>query len=628
MSAQARESAAPRTTPGLEPRHRSRAVLILAAASVATGIGTILGLTFWPFVIFSLATAAVGIAPRVGLIAGIAYPLTWTLVWILWCTTLGAGIPIPLGVLTGAAFVACVVVGVVSGRVNESGHPRRRVDGWVAAAVAVPGLVCAAAMAAGGTLFGPRVAWAMNGDAQYNTVLARLIVEHNGVTSEYFEVPSLAQSVLAVTHIPGRNAVPQDALLIHDLQGQAQLWTAVIVVSSGLFGLIAASELADARRVLRIVGVLGAGSVPLLWYLTAFSLESGFYNTSLALLVLALVWIAWERAIALSPWGIASLGATVTLALAAWTPIAVIPAGLLLVTIVVGAQSSARNRLVRSWPIWLSAAQLLGYGLGIALPALLGHSDGLSAVGRMFALPEMLFPLLATMLILGTVIAARTASLSTAMRLGVPVVVVTGTIGLLYLVWVNLTAGAAWRYYSIKFAWLVTSFFIVLLIIGIVKLIDATADGRLRSALAVVAAAVMVWSITSVAPLASHGGLGSVPLLSVARNGSPEDPAVTTLSAQAGSRTMYLDYSIHDTFMNQWLFQLGSDGHKNDVWVFAYTAVRSPSDACDAAETWGGNATVYTASESTGERIESLCDGLIDVIVQTRPAGWGAPADE
>ncbi len=615
------------------PRRAYQVILgvLLLALAVLAGM-LVLGVSPWAFLAAYAIFSIVALVPRhgwgiaaLGSIGSALFVATWVLV-------VDPYVGVRLDVAqAGALTIVAVVLAVAVGRGTDPVRVRRP-PVLAAVVMLAPAVLSVGAIVVAGLIRGRQpITWAMSGDAQLNTVLSRLIGDTDGESIRSVDVLSLAQGLMAMVHLPGRDAVPAPRLLIADVLSQSQLWLLMIVVSSVLAGYIAWRVTRGVGRVVGHVATLGGALVPLTWYLTGYAIPSGFYNVSLAFIVIELsVLIAL---LVRDPWtaAVAQLMVAVTM-LSAWTPMAVIALFFALVSAVAAFRGGRPRARVVVWVI--AVLQLPVFGVLFVLPTYLSQGDNLSQAGTIVGLPEAVFWLVVALGVLTVLLLVRgpagsadedgTPDAEDSRRVGWTILqLLVGTVtGVLALYVINRRLPEPWGYYPIKYAWIALTVLVVLLWAAGCLVVAQLVRRRGIRAVALVAVFGVLASILNINSPPMGGVTSYFPLLSLAKNPPIHGRTIDTLSAVAGTRVMFVKYfgGDDDLFVNEWQFQLSARRATDPIRSYAYQRVESPASICEAAATWGGGVRLVTSSRTLADRVTARCGDDVTPELRT-PAG-------
>ncbi|MBO9579107.1 MAG: hypothetical protein J7480_10120 [Microbacteriaceae bacterium] len=525
---------------------------------------------------------------------------------------LGAWLPIGAWVaLAGAAGAAGVLL-------TRPARIRIPTAAWLAlvptAAVAVAGSVATWARGAAG------LAWATHNDAAWTLMQTRAVIEDAGVDPA---APVNAAPLTSIWLAPfvqlGRLSTPLEERLHGDLAWQAQGWLVLmllvsVVVAAIAWCMLSAARRTGARAVLAAVGSL----VPWGAYFAGHAMSTGWVNASVGLLLLALAWLAWLRARLGDPRTVLiALSGTATAMLAAWAPLALVPAAL-----AAGVAWQERRRLRSDTGIArivLLALVPAGYAALVLLPAQLRVPRALANEGGAILVPWWGSAAVAALAVL-LAIALRSGPL----LVGTSLVVGSGAAVVGALVLNRIGAGAAaWGYYPAKAQWLLTGMLALIVLFEGVALLIRLADRHPRAAAPLrLGGLVLLGSATWCTGLllTPFSAWSYPPVDLVAQTGANRDPAIPEtivrlgagdgrgLAAQLLGRSRDLEVDI---WLVEQLAQAGDDPER----ILALMSGFHPDDSsaiCRIANALGGGITVTTAVPVVADQL-AKCTGVRDV---------------
>lgn len=600
--------------------------VILTMATVGSGVATMLGFAPWLFLVAFGAAGTYVLAPRLGWGRG-----AWSIALVAlfaesWILVVDPYVGVRLDIATIAVLGVTVVIALAllwKGNRNASLAVPRALEALV---MLLPAVASAALFYGLSLVRGMPLGWAMQGDAQFNTVLSRQVGLANGEILNGGQVLSLAQGLMAIVHLPGRSAVAPDGLLIHDIASQANLWMLMILLSSVLAGAIAERVLRGTPRMLRLFGILAGALLPLAWHMTGYALASGFYNVSIAFFTIELAVYFWLTIPGSPLWRSTALLAITVIMLGAWTPMAVIPGALAAWS---AWQGLRRNPPRLSLVVWMLAAfQLIAFVVLFVLPGFLAKSAVLSVAGSIIPLSNHLyFAIIVAALFVAVLIGTgrRGAggpgqAVSPARHFGLGLALIAGAaaLGTGFLIFQNRHLPDYWTYYPIKFAWISMELLVLLVFIGSLFVVSTLRGQRLLAVTATVSMTVILISMLQLNPPPQGGVTSAFPLVGIARSESPADATLSLLTTVSGKKVFFYRYSTleQDTFMNQWQFQITAKDEFTPIRNYAYSAVSSYADACAAASAWGGGVQVITARETTAGWLNAKCGSLLTAVVR------------
>jgi len=543
-----------------------------------------------------------------------------------WILVIDPQIDVRLDIATVTVLSGALVGTFIGLRKGNTAAPLAAPPLLATSAVLLPALITGVLFYGASVVRGMPLGWAMQGDAQFNTVLSRQIGASNGAALDDGQVLSLAQGLMAMVHQPGRSAIPVDDLLLHDIARQANLWMLFILLSSVLAGTIAERVLRDASIGVRLFGIVASGLLPLAWHITGYALNAGFYNVSLTLLTLELTFYFWLAFPRQPLWRSSILLALGVVMLGAWTPMAVIPAVLASWSAWEGLRTNPDRRALVVWAIM--AAQFAAFVVTFVLPGFLEKSDVLSVSGSIIPLDRHIYVAVSVAAILMSVFLGNahsaapdgvdSARAKRHFATGVALVALAAAAGTAFLVFQNRHLPDFWTYYPIKFAWIAMEMLVLLLFLGTVIFMTGLRARRLAMIAAGVSVSLLLLSVLQLNPPQQGGTTSAFPILALAKNDSPADATLPLLTTVSGERVFFYRYSTleQDTFMNQWQFQITAEDEFTPIREFAYTAVSSVTDACDAARAWGGDVTVVTSRPIVARGLDARCPDLLTAVVR------------
>lgn len=482
-----------------------------------------------------------------------------------------------------------------------------RLPPWAAVAPLAPiVLLIAATVVAVAVTQGARVSWAMHGDAVWNLMTARFVLDDHGVSPGYASAAPLTPALLAAAMAPGRGALDPAAWLQHDATRAAELWLVLMLSSSILAGVVAVGALSKLRPLARGAAVLAVALVPLTWFGAGYAVQFGFYNATIALVLLLCSWIAWTAGPSARLASIVALALCVVAMLATWAPLAVIPAALVAVTTLGGGREWWRGlRRGRLAILVLSAAGVAGYVLAFTLPDLLREGGSLSADGGIFALGPRQVALTAFAALAATALGALLLRRRQAFT-GVVVVVVSAGLALGYLLLQRRGLSEIWGYYPAKFGWLVC----LLLTVVVGASLAALAERAVRrrgTLLALTVAGAVTLGLISV-PLPSRDSLVSLWPTLVPALGGPEEVAAQLFAISDPREKNLVSSSPDDGFINGWLLQQQAANPHDTIRGFAYTLdATDPAQLCAVAGVWGRGVVVHSPNAALPAALRAGC---------------------
>ncbi|MCL1801315.1 MAG: hypothetical protein FWG25_08155 [Promicromonosporaceae bacterium] len=477
-----------------------RAWLIgLAVLAAAALVIWFLGLSAFPLVIVVAVALALVLtqfsSPLVGISGALLLLLGSYAVWIRLVYYFPVGLPVSGAVTLIAALVICLLL---LARMADPWLPSR---GATIAGAVVLGLALLATVVfiPWRSAQGAAPIWAMHNDATIQVMKAFPQIDDGGLNTAFRPNSSpLTSALLAMAAAVGRLRVANlDQLFENDILRAAEYWGLMIFTTMLLAGLIAwratARPQADStgfavapanrgrtsRLIFRILAIACVTLLPLTWYFAGLALTFGFYNSTLALIILLAAWAIWREGPEAPPLLTAFLlGMGGVAMLATWAPIALIPAALAILTLYRALRLTlvAQNR--RSWLLLIGAALPIPlYGLFITVFDFMREGEALGAYGGIPAIS--LNHVFLVVLVTSLVVILRAIGNGVWWNvLGTGLVIFSGLSAVAFLAFLNLRSGVSlWGYYPIKAAWTVTS---LVIIIGLTEALGWVLDRPYR----------------------------------------------------------------------------------------------------------------------------------------------------
>lgn len=474
--------------------------------------------------------------------------------------------------------------------------------------------------------------WAMHNDAVWNAVTTRFVITDGGLDSGAHPNSSpLTAMLMASSAASGRAGIGAADLFEHDIVRFVTFWLLAAGASSVLAGIIGYRTTRGAQARRRWAAAIIVGLLPSTWYVFGVATDYGFFNGTIAVLLLCAAWIVWlegeDRPLA----AVLVLGLAAVCLLATWAPLALIPlalAAVLAIRSLRGIRSlsaSGRRRRILLLAVALLPAPL--YALLVTLPDL-GRDGAALAAGGAFIAFVPLHAITIAAVTLAVVLILAVSRRDDHTLVGSVLVVVAGTVALAYLLYQRRATDSLWGYYPAKFAWFVC---VLLLVVLTAEICRAAADEQargIRSVLGFFLAVLVPGSLMATNP-PPHGWRTVLTPVAIALGMGPDasrDAARTLFElAESGVPTIALHYSdpATDQFANGWLLQLESDDSREQIRNFSYyLAPGDEAQACEAIRAWDREVRVVTSDPELEERLRSTCEA-VDVVVDVRtlPAG-------
>lgn len=429
-------------------------------------MSTFAGLSLWLTVVISVLPWVLILGRRFGYRLIVASSIIFTLWLVLSLLIVTALFGFAMNQTVVIAFAAFGIFGCFRASRSEplpSQSVRPRIGPWVASAAGAVIWGVAQTISSSLPVY-ERLNWVMRNDSLANLLFARETIYRGGIATGTFENPApLPTSLVALTANSGRLHLPGASLLEHDLSAMALTWGFLIAATCVLAGLVSAAIVrrSGASAKMETVGAFIASLSVLSWYFTGYPMEYGFLNTHVTLVVLLsalLVYLNSDRAPVLA---VGVLAFAVTLTLASWSPLVVIPLGLALALVL---SRWGKWWGTRKWRlVWILGAtlQTLIFGVLVSLPTFLAQRSALGAGGGVFDPGSWVFIVSGGATVLTTIVVFRRHQKLE--LFGLFAVVAMSGLGLLLLLVLNRHLANPWSYYPVKFAWLSSLLFFVIL---------------------------------------------------------------------------------------------------------------------------------------------------------------------
>ncbi len=481
-----------------------------------------------------------------------------------------------------------------------------------------------------------RLWWSMQNDMIWNTVSARHIWYDGGVQPAAHPTPApLTNILLALSYNTGRWNQTNTTGLLHSIQQQSILWLALFVLISALFAATAWTRTTKAPIPFRIALTLCAGLLPHTWFISSSAAQLGLMNSSVALLVLTLLWIVWlererDELTTLTLFVVGS----VTMA-AAWGLLAAIPVtfgAALAVRMLRSARkrhesprsatpsrTPARSGWQPSIPwLSLSAATLvaIGYGFAVILPDLQRDADALTADGAIVPLSATSFALIMLLAFTATLAATLLRFERNALT-GVILLCGTATLVAAALTLSRISAGQpGWGYYTTKLCWICSGLLLLIMLCETGRWATATRIAG-HPAKHLLSAAILLNALGVVGIAAQQLPLQLFPkplLLTLhsqdaaaARDDIPKELARVFTPGKDRFVVNYTGNPDTDQALNSWLFQLNADRSDAPSRQFSYTFnPEDPQQICSAIASMR-QPTIITSNEDLERRLIGEC---------------------
>lgn len=459
------------------------------------------------------------------------------------------------------------------------------------------------------------IAWVTSGDSITSLMFSRYMFGDGGISPERTNPVPVPYSVIAAAMGPGRDGIPPEEYLRHDIGQLAQLWILVLLGSAVLAGAIVVASRGRGSWWFTTPLAVAAGALPLSWFVAGNALQFGFFNAALACFLLLAGWLLFLRAEHHPVWGYAVLTVAITVLLGTWGPVAIVLGSVLLVILFRNRRIlTDRSSRPRFAIVVLATAQMVGYALFVTVPDFLREQSALSADGGIFASTSNTAIAVGAALV---VIAACAQQHRARSHTFAGVLALVGAGALLVVLFVGLRHAVAnpWGYYPAKFAWLLEALAFVVILALVAQLLGSGAKyvAGVRFALTaggIVLVGSLAWQITPLGPETSEVS----PLVTVwrqtgiAASGDALDLAMRF--ATPGEKNILVGYAdpSTDAYVNSWTLQINTSAGTDPIRISAYALdVTKVDDVCTAIERFDGGATIRTRDASLESTLRSRC---------------------
>lgn len=589
---------------------------ISITALITGAVIDLAGLSPWPLVFVLFSTTSIIFAQKTGYVFAIA-AATVTLLFALACWyQIAPFLPGDLRIKTYLIEVSVTLaIVVLLGLRRNINFPSKVSLSYFWPASIVP-LISASTIFTLGLAGNLGYSWAMHNDAVWNIVVSRFVTHDGGVVSSIHSNASpLIPEMLSFSSLSGRDLNSVSSLFEHDMTRAAETWILVALLSSIIGGLISLSIRRINQMWFRVVTAVSVSSLPLAWFSLGYALEFGFYNATLALLLMLTMWLIWQTGAANQYARLGALGLALLVCLAAWGPLALIPASLsLLALLLILKQKIKATTLWEKWFVGLSWTIAIAYGLLVTIPDLRAQSGALGADGGIFEIA----PIQAGITIGSCFLVIGLSSWLLRERellLGICVFTISSLIAITYLALQRGQDVSRWGYYPVKYSWLLmcallviaTAFALVLIFSSRLrnryKFISALMAGMFMFALAwqmPIRQPPTYLSVFPVANIISHTGVAK------------EDEYADRLFSLAVSGRPTIAYKgldpLSDQFADKWLLQLESKSSQDKVRYWAYFFDPTIQDhLCRALIDWDTEVTIVTTEKDLESKLAINC---------------------
>jgi hypothetical protein len=378
-------------------------------------------------------------------------------------------------------------------------------------------------------------------------------------------------------------------------------------------GLVASALQGATRKQTQVVSIC-AGLLPYTWFFSGFAFFFGFYNASIAVLVLLACWQIWLQAQARPELSLLLLTMGSVVMLATWAPLVVITGALSIALV-----------LRQGWRFWLLAgplriASLLCTGLiPIAYFALFSLADlrregaALSVDGGIFELSPYLLVALPLLISLATLTRWQ-QKLSQQSFWGVIAIVLGAGTALGYLIWQRKDVSQLWGYYPVKFSWLVATLLVVVLLTVLVQWVDFSRLSLFQASASLLTIGAVVGALMLMAKPLGITEIFSPTAVIFSKGVGVNDTVVTEISSLAAENNLvvavgYEKSPQQDLFMNNWLLQLPVDRPDSQQrWFSYYLDGADLALVCKAGDELNQPITVITRESHIETQLDQLCN--------------------
>lgn len=576
-----------------------------------------------------------------GTIGRAAAAISAALVGVAWGATLVPRIDNGLGALglmmTLGLAIACAMLCLFSlGRNPERADTSKlRIQEWWPAALAP--IVGSFLLIVGWISAGGFPSWAMNGDMVWNTAQSLFVHQDGGVQPELHPNPApLTNTLFAMGY--GQAPVPSLAVVFST---HAVVLLALAFLAALLSGWYVAARASGLHPVIRVALVFAVAWVPYTGTLFGAVAEFGHANVLTSYLVLWLAWIVYAERTIPRMLRVALLLLLVTVTVASWAPLAIVPLALAIVAFVdvfrARAQASDAQMMVRPWHwlvLLLSVLQLLAYGVLVTLPDLNREGAALGQDGGGLAFTPRTAAVILVALALTAIVTwwlSRSHEHSDDIRAvsaGLLAVLLLSLPAIAYLLLQRQGMPSLWGYYPAKFVSMLSLVGVGVMIASIAAVIPRR-FGFFKQLLPALVCAVL-FTLPVLGPFAWTPEFRSLaPELTVARTEPDANRAaylralVSISDEHRGEPSLLFDDNLWGELMvNGYLIQLSTERSTDPVRAFAYAGDHlSSAQLCELSAAWGEREIyVYVGDDSQDRaaQLESCATGSFTVLPMPR----------
>lgn len=587
-------------------------VAILTAALAVD----LIGLSPWPLVFVLFAGISMAIAQKTGYLLATATTTVALLSGLAWWYQIAPHILGDLRIETLLVEVFGVLGFIIFiGTRGQLALPTRNAIGYYWPAFIVPSL-SAITVWVWGVTGNLGYSWAMHNDAVWNIVVSRFVTSDGGIVSTLHSNPSpLVPELLSYSSLSGRTLASSASLFQHDITRAAEAWILIALLSSLIAGLISLSIFRIQHNWLRIIAAVAVSLLPLTWFSFGYALEFGFYNATLALLLMLTTWVIWQTSSKQPFARLGALGFALLASLAAWGPLALIPASLtILGTIQILIE---RNKPESAWSLWfvgLPWASAFSYGMFVTLPDLRQQSGSLGADGGIFEIT----PMQAAITVGTCFLAIALSSLLLKQKdllLGISVFTGSSLVAIAYLALQRGANVSRWGYYPVKYSWLLMCALLVIAVAFALAWISSTKMKNRTKVLATFLAGIVLFAVAWQMPIRiAPTYLSAVPIANIVTHTgvAGEDAYANRLFTITVSGQPTIAYRgtdvLSDQFADKWLLQLESKSSQDKIRYWAYFMDPTNQDhLCRALLDWDTKVKILTNDKDLGTSLKQNC---------------------
>lgn len=468
--------------------------------------------------------------------------------------------------------------------------------------------------------------WAMHNDAVWNLVVSRFVTGDGGIVPSLHANPSpLIPELLSFSSLSGRETQSASSLFEHDMTRAAEAWLLIALLSSLIAGLIALSIRTIEPLWLRIISGVGVSALPLAWFTLGYALEFGFYNATLALLLMLTTWLIWQKGHYLPYKRLSGLALALICCLAAWGPLALIPASLALLSLLsILFQKIKPDSILSLFFTVVSCLLAIIYGLMITLPDLRLQSGSLGADGGIFEITPTNAAITVGFCFIVLIFEALQFKDKNLLA-GITVFTGASLLAVAYLAMQRGPDVSRWGYYPVKYSWFLMCSLIILVTADSLAWISSKKLTPWKSVLGTAIAGLLIFSVAWQMPVrVSPTYLSIFPLANIITHTgiSGEDNYAARLFTIAEAGRPTIPYKGKDAFSDQfaarWLLQLESTSSEDKIRYWAYFLDTANKDQlCSALTDWDTQVTIITAEHGLADQLSLDCpDARFTVITE------------